>query len=137
MTTELTRRSVLGGLGAALAQGLFHTQVDAASSFTGPTGEPGKLYLMLTAVSQHVLRISIAPAVTASPEREPGVLDSPHEVLLDARQELVEIVHWGRYAIRVDKEPLRIAVIDEAQRVRQEIQFDMGSTAVRFRLGSL
>ncbi len=135
MTSELTRRSVLGGLGVALAQGLFHTQVDAASSFTGPTGEPGKLYLKLTAVSQHVLHISIAPAVSASPEPEPGVLDSPHEVLLDARRDPVETVHWGRYTIQVDKEPLRITVIDEAQWVRQ-IHFDTKSTAVRFRLGT-
>lgn len=46
-------------------------------------------------------------------------------------------VPWGRHSILVNIEPLQFTVIDGAERVRQEIQFDTDSTSVRFRLGSL
>ncbi|MFZ0661912.1 MAG: TIM-barrel domain-containing protein [Acidobacteriaceae bacterium] len=135
METKLTRRFVLGGLGAGLAQLLFHSQVSAAATFAGQTGEPGKLDLKLTAVTPHVLQISIAPAVAPPPTRELGILDHPHEAALGARA-AGSLVSWGKYRIRVAEQPLRITVMDEAQTVRQEIQFEPDSTAVRFRLGS-
>lgn len=135
MTTELTRRSVLGGLGAGLAQMLFQTQIAAASSFAAQTGEPGRLDLSLTAVTSQILRISIAPAIAIPPAHELGVLDNPHEVPLGG-QGTAQGVSWGRYSIRVNENPLRITVVDAAQRVRQEIQFDTDSTVVRFLLGS-
>jgi alpha-glucosidase/alpha-D-xyloside xylohydrolase len=87
-------------------------------------------------MSRNVLRLSIAPSIVTPPEQETGVLDSPREVPLYPIQEPAEIVHWGTYRIQVDKKPVRITVIDDAQRVRQEIQFDTDTTAVRFRLGS-
>ena len=40
---EPTRRCVLGGLGAGLAELLFQTQLKAASSLVVQTGKPGKL----------------------------------------------------------------------------------------------
>ena len=42
---------------------------------------------------------------------------------------------WGKYRIRVEEPPLRVTVTDAAQQIRQQIQFDLDSTAVRFRLG--
>ncbi|HVC46676.1 MAG TPA: TIM-barrel domain-containing protein [Terracidiphilus sp.] len=137
---EMTRRNVLGGLGAGLTQLLFHAQVSAAATVAAQTGEPGKLDLRLAAITDRVLHISIAPAVAAPPVRELGVVEHPNETLLNAKAH-ADLVSWGKHRIRVEEQPLRITVMDAAgqetqQRVRQEIEFDLESTAVRFRLGS-
>lgn len=136
MPRQPTRRSVLGGIGAAVAQTLFRTQLHAAGSLAVETGEPGKLDFRIKSLSQRILHISIAPVGGEPPEREPGVLGSAHETLLDVRNGLPLSVRWGRYTIRINHQPLRFTVVDDAERVRQEIQFDTDSTAVRFRLGS-
>ncbi|MGA9461908.1 MAG: TIM-barrel domain-containing protein [Terracidiphilus sp.] len=130
-----TRRSVLGGIGAGVAQLLLHKQLDAASSLPVLTGKPGKLDFSLTAMTSRVLRISIAPARAKPPNQELGILDMPHEVSLGGSP-FTGSVRWGKYDVRVEDEPLRITLTDAAQQVRQQIQFDADSTAVRFRLGS-
>lgn len=135
MTAKLTRRSVLSGLGAGLAQSLLLRQVSAANLFSVQAGEPGKLDLKLTAITPHVLHIGIAPAVAPPPVRELGIMDHPHEVAL-ARSASGSYVNWGKYRIQVAENPLRITVADEAQKVRQEIEFEKDSTSVRFLLGS-
>lgn len=134
MTVSLTRRSVLGGLGVGLAETLFVKRLNAAALFA-QAAKPGKLDLKLTSVTPHVLQIGIAPADAAPPTRELGTIDHPHETALGAGAS-GPLVNWGKYRIRVEEQPLRITVMDEAQKVRQEIQFDTDSTAVRFRLGS-
>ena len=136
MPTQPTRRSVLGGLGAGLAQTLFRTQLHAAGTLAIQTGAPGKLDFRLRAVSQKILHISIAPVQAEPQEREPGVLDGIHETRLDVKTNPPLNVAWGRYAIRIGYEPLRFTVVDDAGRERQEIQFDTDSTSVRFRLGN-
>ncbi|MGB6973332.1 MAG: TIM-barrel domain-containing protein [Terracidiphilus sp.] len=130
-----SRRSVLGVVGAGVAELLFHSRVSGAATVAALTGEPGTLDLRLSAVNERVLQISIAPALAAPPVRELGVLEHPNERVLDASSGERE-VNWGRFHIRVEEKPLRITVTDAAQRVRQEIEFDRDSTAVRFRLGS-
>ncbi len=132
---EPTRRCVLGGLGAGLAQLLFQTQLKAASSLAVQTGKPGKLNLRLTAMTQRVLRISIAPAAEKPPSTELGVVESPRETAL-REGSATDAVIWGEYRIRVEGEPLRITMTDAAHRMRQQIQFDLDSTAVRFHLGT-
>lgn len=129
-----TRRRVLGGMGAGLAQLLFETQLKAAPSLAAQTGKPGKLDLRLTSMTPRVLRISIAPVVAKPPSMELGIVESPREVALG---DSAGVVTWGAYKIRVDEEPVRITVTDATDRVRQQIAFDPDSTAVRFRLGSL
>lgn len=140
MTAKLTRRSMLSylglsGLGAGLAQVLFQKQLMAASPLIAQTGKPGKLDLSLTAMTPQVLHIGIAPAAAPPSLRELGVVEHPHEAVL-GKEPAGDVVHWGKFLIRVEEEPLRITVMDTEQRVRQEIQFDTDSTAVRFRLGS-
>ena len=135
MQPELTRRSVLGGLSAGIAQLLFRARLNAAIPGVVRTGEPGKLDLSLTALTENVLRIGIAPAVALPDARELGVVDHPHEVVLGTGGAASD-VNWGKYRIKIAEQPLRITVTDAAQRVRQEIQFDPDSTYVRFRLGS-
>lgn len=135
MIEEPTRRCVLGGLGAGLAQLLFQTQLKAASSLAVQTGKPGKLNLRLTAMTQRVLRISIAPAAAKPLSGELGVVESPRETAL-GEGSATDAVIWGEYRIRVEEEPLRITLTDATQRIRQQIQFVPDSTAVRFRLGS-
>jgi alpha-glucosidase len=130
-----TRRTVLGGLGASLAQTVFRGQFDTAR-LTAKTGEPGRLDLRVAAVSRRILHISIAPVHADPPEREPGIRDGTREIPLDVGRSVPVTVPWGRDAIRIAAEPLRITVVDDAARVRQEIQFDTYSTSVRFRLGS-
>jgi alpha-glucosidase/alpha-D-xyloside xylohydrolase len=130
-----TRRAVLGGLGAGLAQTVFCSQFDAVRSLAN-TGEPGRLNLRIAAASQRILHISIAPVHAEPPDREPGVLDNARELPLDVSKGLPATVPWHRYSIRIAREPLKIAVVDDASRIRQEIQFDTDSTSVRFRMGS-
>lgn len=135
MPHEPTRRVVLGVLGGAIAETLFQTQLHAASALASQTGQPGKLDFRISAVSQNILHISIAPVNAEPPEREPGILDNIHETSLTVAKDLPPTVPWGRYTIRIEREPLSISVID-AQRLRQQIQFDTDSTSVRFRLGN-
>jgi alpha-glucosidase/alpha-D-xyloside xylohydrolase len=130
-----SRRSVLGGLAIGLAQTVFHTQLNAAQSLSVQTGEPGKLDFHLRAVSSNILQISIAPVQAEPPEREPGIVESVHDVPLEFKDEFPSTTSWGRYTIRVEREPLKVTVTD-GQRVRQQIQFDIDSTSVRFRLGA-
>jgi alpha-glucosidase (family GH31 glycosyl hydrolase) len=135
MPANLTRRSVVSGLGAGLGQLLFHARASAALSDAARTGQPGQLDLSLTALTEHVLKISIAPDVAPPPGWELGIVKHPHQAPL-AKGSFAGNVSWGRYRIRVAEDPLRITVADAAQRLRQEIQFDLDSTYVRFRLGS-
>ena len=134
MTVRLTRRSVLGGLGAGLAETLLVKRLNAAALFA-QAAKPGKLDLKLTSVTPHVLQIGIAPADATPPTRELGTIDHPHETAL-GNGSSGPLVNWGKYRIRVEEQPLRITVMDGAQKVRQEIQFEPDSTTVRFRLGS-
>jgi len=134
MTVRLTRRSVLGGLGAGLAETLFVKRLDAAALFA-QAAKPGKLDLKLTSVTPHVLQIGIAPADATPPTRELGTIEHPHEAEL-GKGSSGSLISWGKYRIRVEEDPLRITAMDEAQKVRQEIQFDTDSTTIRFRLGS-
>jgi alpha-glucosidase/alpha-D-xyloside xylohydrolase len=136
MQAEITRRSVLAGFGAGLAQLLFHARLEAAGPLPVRSSEPGTLDLSLRAVSPQVLHISIAPAVAVPPEQEPGVVIHAHEISLHDGKQMVGTVQWGENTIRVDKVPLRITVMDRTQKVRQEIQFETDSTNVRFRIGS-
>lgn len=135
MPADFTRRSVLCGVGAGLGQLLFHARVGAALSGAAPTAKPGKLDLSLTALTEHVLKISIAPAVALPPKSELGIVEGPHQVALGGASAQGD-VSWGAYRILVAEEPLRVTVTDTDGRVRQVIQFDTGSTNVRFRLGS-
>jgi alpha-glucosidase (family GH31 glycosyl hydrolase) len=132
---NLTRRSVLGGLGAGVGQLLFRAPASAALSDPVRTGNPGQLDFSLTAITDHVLRISIAPALAQPPQWELGVVESPHQVPL-GKGSAQGSVDWGRYRIWIAENPLQFRVTDAAQRVRQEIQFDPDSTNVRFRLGA-
>jgi len=91
--------------------------------------------LKLTALTQHVLHIGIAPAVSPPLLRELGITDHSQEAALGAGR-AGTLVNRGKYRIRVAERPLRITVMDDGQRVRQEIEFETDSTVVRFRLGS-
>lgn len=130
-----TRRSVLSGLGAGVAQVLLHARLNAATHLGVQTGKPGTLDLRLASLTQRVLQISITPAVATPPAQELGIIDHPHAVALGPGP-AGSVVHWGSYRIQITERPLRIAVTDAMQQVRQEIQFDTDSTAVRFRLGN-
>lgn len=118
-----------------MGQLLYHARVSLALTDAVRTGKPGELNLSLTALTEHVLKISIAPVVAPPPVRELGVVDHPNDVAL-RKESAGNAVEWGKYRIGIAIEPLRITVTDAAQRVRQEIQFDPDSTYVRFRLGS-
>jgi len=133
MAEELTRRSVLGALGAGVAELLLHRQIQAAM-LTAVTGEPGKLDLRVSSLSPRVLQIAIAPAIAPAPVLELGVVRQPHAVVLET--EAAEgTVTWGIYRVRLEENPLRLTVTDATGQVRQMIQIDTDSTTVRFDLG--
>jgi alpha-glucosidase/alpha-D-xyloside xylohydrolase len=131
-----SRRSVLGSLGAGLAQTIFRTQLKAARILGGDTGAPGKLDFRISSLTPEILHISIAPVHAKPPLQEPGILESAHEIPIDVKGNASSTLPWGQHSIRIESDPLKITVNDGADRVRQEIQFDLDSTAVRFRLGN-
>ncbi|HEY2859088.1 MAG TPA: TIM-barrel domain-containing protein, partial [Terracidiphilus sp.] len=95
-----------------------------------------KLDFRISALSSKVLHISIAPVHADPPKRDPGIIDSKREVPLVVKQNFPQTLAWDQYTIHIAREPLKIMVMDGAERVRQEIQFDTDSASVRFRLGN-
>jgi len=137
MTAALTRRSILGGAGASFAQLLLSRPLRAAARVNPGTAQPGSLDLSLTAITPEILRISIAPNNAPPAQHELGVLESNQAAPLEQGTiGSAATISWGRYSIRLREDPLRIAVTDATQQLRQEIQFDTDSTAVRFRIGN-
>jgi len=136
MLNEPTRRSVLSALGAGLARTLFHTQLSAAGALAKQTGAPGKLDFRIATAGPNILHISIAPVHAEPPLREFAISETIRETAHQIQNPTSSKVSWGKHQIAIRSEPLSITVLDSNNRVRQEIQFDTDSTAVRFRLGS-
>lgn len=133
---QLSRRSMIGGLGAGLAQLLFVRRINAAGILDPLAGEPGQLDLTLEALAPNILRIAIAPVTAWKREEELGVVVHPHaqELLGEQHPQRTEM-SWCKYHIAVQQNPLRVIVMAPERNFRQQIQFDMDSTAVRFDLG--
>lgn len=131
------RRNLLAGLGASSAQLLFSRTLSAASIFPGAdkdTAAPGQLDLMLVAVTENTLRISISP--TNDPPRlwELGVVERKLSApLAPPGPAHAQTIAWGKYTLHVSDAPLRITAMEGGQ-TRQEIRFDPYSTDVRFDL---
>ncbi len=133
MTRRVSRRVVLAGMGARAAQVLLRQRIAGASMLSSLTGKPGLLDLTLTSVTERVLRIGIAPVNAWAGSEELGVVPHPAAVTLEHKAHpRVKHLAWGRYGIRVEGHPLRITVTGPDGKLRQRIQFDDDSTAVRF-----
>lgn len=133
---QLSRRSMIGGLGAGLAQLLFVRRTNAAGILDPLTGEPGQLDLTLEAFAPNILRIAIAPVNAWKGEEELGVVAHPHaHELLGKQHSRQPELSWGKYHIAVQENPLRVTVTAPERNFRQQIQFDSDSTAVRFEIG--
>ena len=140
---DVTRRSVLGGLGAASAHLLLSRRVAAASHLQAAgnrmAAPAGALNLTLTALSAAILRISISPANDAPRLTELGIVDRPEpQPLGRPGRSHAQTVSWGKYTLHVSDgpegdRPLRIGAY-EGSKLRQEIRFDADSTNVRFNL---
>jgi alpha-glucosidase (family GH31 glycosyl hydrolase) len=132
----VSRRSVLGAMGAGAAGLLLEQTIFASGVLAQNIGAPGLLNLRLSARSENSLHIAIAP-VTALPEdnRELGVVDQPglHQLLAPGLAK-AQTVAWGRYRIEVKTDPLTISVF-EKDKLRNEVHFDVDSTAVNVRIG--
>jgi alpha-glucosidase/alpha-D-xyloside xylohydrolase len=127
---------MIGGLGAGVAQFLLTRRIEAAGILDPLTGKPGQLDLTLTAYSSNILRIAIAPVNEWKQESELGTLAPAHEEELLNRPDPAKTnLPWGKYRIALEEDPLRVTVTAAERNFRQQIQFDTGSTAVRFELG--
>lgn len=136
MTTCISRRSVIGGIGGGLAQMLLSRRVAAAGILSPLTGEPGQLDVSLAALSENTLRIAIAPVNAWQPEEELGVVPAPEaRSLMRKANAAATDLRWGKRRITVEENPLRVTVAETGGRLRQRIQFDTDSTAVRFEIG--
>ena len=139
MKQNFSRRSLLAGAGAASALLLFRGKLSSATQAAGAessplAGAPGALDLTLTAMTANTLRIGIAPADAAAPNHELGFVDASWPVPFKAPNHAQAVaIPWGRYVIRVDTDPLRIAVLEKGA-TRQEIRFDPDSTNIHFML---
>ena len=133
MTPLVSRRAVMGGIGAVMGQILFNQRVAAAGVTTALTGEPGHLDLCLEAMGPNILRIAIAPVNAWQPEKELGILPEPGaRTLLRRPRPAATHLPWGRYQISVEYDPLSVTVSMAERNFHQVIQFDPDSTAVRF-----
>jgi alpha-glucosidase len=136
MPPYVSRRSVLAGCAAGLAELLLTRRVCAASVGNSLSGAPGELDLSLAALSPTTLRISVAPVDAWPREQELGVIARPRtSVLLRKPEPVTTELPWGKYRIRVAEGPLRIAVSRANGEVCQQIQFDPDTAAVEFIVG--
>ncbi len=136
MMKPISRRSVIGGIGAGLAQFLLGRRVVVAEARNPLTGEPGQLDLVLTEISPRVLRIAIAPVNAWPSIEELGVVEQPSaHSLLKKSDAAATSLAWRGYRIAVAENPLRITVSGTSRDFHQEIRFDPDSTAIRFRIG--
>lgn len=134
----MTRRGVLAGAGAATAHVLFNRTMYAAWVLQpvrpGLVATPGALDLTLTAMTQHTLRIGIAPVTAEAHAQELGVAHDTWPAPMETSGSVrAHTVPWGPYSIRISEDPLRIAVLENGA-VRQEILFSPDSTDVHFAL---
>ena len=140
MKRNLTRRAVLAGASVASAQLILSRPMSAAGVFWGGGSQelsapPGLLTLSLTAMTANTLRIGIAPVTAEAPAQELGVMETVWPSPFDGpRPVRAHTVRWGKYTLRINENPLRIAVLD-GERERQEIHFDANSTNIHFKLG--
>lgn len=137
MQGHVSRRSLLGGCAAGLAQLLLARRVAAAGARNPLSGAPGELDLSLAALSPRTLRISVAPVDAWPRDEELGVLAQPQaSSLLRKPAPVATDLPWGKYRIRVEESPLRITVSRADGAICQQIQFDPDTAAVRFVLGN-
>lgn len=130
MAGKVSRRAVLGGMGAGLAEVLLLRRVAAASELAG---QPGMLDVTLAGISARVLRIAIAPVDAWADSEELGVVPHPEAVTLEhGAHPVMKDVKWGAYRVEVEEDPLRVTVRGADGRVRQQIEFATDSTAVKF-----
>jgi alpha-glucosidase (family GH31 glycosyl hydrolase) len=136
MPTQVSRRALLGGCAAGLAELLLTRRVRAASVRNPLSGAPGELDLSLAALSPAILRISVAPVSARPPAEELGVVaQSRASALLRKAEPVTAELPWGKYRIGVAEDPLRITVSRANGDVCQQIQFDPDTVAVEFILG--
>ena len=136
MPQQVSRRSLLAGCGAGLAQLLLVRRLPAAGLRNPLTGAPGDLDLSLAALSPRTLRISIAPVDAWPPEEELGVLAQPQAAsLLRKPVPTTTDLPWGTYRLRVEENPLVITISRANGDIAQRVQFDPDTAAVRFMLG--
>jgi len=133
----ITRRSALAGLCAGstiLMSG--HASALWSAEANDPAGPPGALNFSLTAVSARTLRISISPVNDEPPSqiRELGVVDRqwPEPIATNLQMRTIPVA-WGKYTLEIRQNPLRITALDK-QKIRQELQFQLNSTNIHFRL---
>jgi alpha-glucosidase/alpha-D-xyloside xylohydrolase len=137
MPWRVSRRSLLRGCAAGLAELLLTRRLRAAAVRNPLSGAPGELDLSLTALSPGTLRISVAPVDAWPPEKDLGVLAQPQaSSLLRRRNPVTTDLPWGKLRIRVEEDPLRITVSRASGDICQRIQFDTDTAAVRFAVGN-
>jgi len=121
-------------MSAGIAQMLLYKQLNASGMHALSTAKPGKLDLRLSEISPRVLHIAIAPATAPAPVAELGVVGRSRENLTRMPASEAPIA-WGRYRVAMHEDPLRFVITDSGGRVRQILQIDTDSTAIRFNLG--
>ena len=131
---DVSRRSVLGTLGASAAGLLLERRIFAMGLFGQDTGHAGVVNLSLVALSDGTLRVSIAPVKAMPDFRELGVLDHNGTELAPAGPQESHTLKWGNYSVEVHVDPLRIQIV-EGGKLRNEVRFDVDSTQVNVRIG--
>jgi hypothetical protein len=133
MKATITRRSMLAGAAAAGAQVLFRTTIRATTT-QQLAAAPGRLDLTLTAMSSGTLRIGIAPATSQATEHELAFVDRTWPPPLEPSEPpRAQTLAWGKYALRIDTDPLTITLL-ERERTRQQIHFEPDSSNIHFLL---
>ena len=134
MQSEITRRSVVGGVAAAACQLLFRSRLRAAETSNTLAAAPGLVDLTLTAMSANTLRIGIAPATGQAQAHELGFVDREWPAPIEAPAAAgAHSIAWGSYSIRIATDPLIVTIVEDGK-TRQQIRFEIDSTNVHFPL---
>jgi len=134
-----TRRSLLQSAAAGTAGLLLELSLPASSALADPVTGPPLLALTMTAVSENILRVTIAAAgepmgrLYADGSLAPRKW--PHPLATALAGKSPQVLNWGSRRLEVHTDPLRLTVLQQDQRILQELQFHQNSAQLQFLCG--
>jgi alpha-glucosidase (family GH31 glycosyl hydrolase) len=136
MPRRFTRRSLLQGIGSGTASLLLELHLPTVKALPTPVTGPSVLALTMTAVSDNILRVTVAAAGEPMDQlygdgslvRRAWPAPGIKALAGGSRQ----TAHWGQRRLDVETDPLRIAVRTQGGHLLQELRFDQNPAQLQF-----
>lgn len=135
MSEQFSRRDVLGGLGAGVAELLFSSRIRAAGFGALPSATDS--ILSLIAVDPKILRVRVTQAGKQGVASEIGLVERTWARPLEPAKNTngIRTVEWNNCKIHVVENPLQVTITDNNGKKVQDFSFDRRTGSVRFQLG--